>query len=299
MELKDLEWFVVVAEELHFGRAATRLHISPPPLTQRIKRLERELGVTLFDRDNRNVALAPAGAALLEQARDLLTHARRIAPRLQEVALGKTGRLQVGITGAAIYSNARTRLASKLVAVAGLEVGWIVMSSAEQVKALRERRIDLGLVNTPIDHEGVELSALQDERLAVALPSSHPLATRRSVPLGALRDEVFILGERHLAPAYYDRVISACQQAGFVPLVEHQPQSLVTYIGLVALGAGITVAPASMARAGLTGVSYVAISGRAPRAEISLAWPSGKPDIAVERILAALRIRFAGARREP
>jgi DNA-binding transcriptional LysR family regulator len=288
VELKDLVSFVVLAEELHFGRAAARLHISPPPLTQRIKRLENEFGAMLFERDNRNVALTPAGLALLEEARIVLDRTQHIHQRLQGIALGESGPLRIGLTGSIVYSNTRGMLAGAI--APGIHATWVVLSSTEQVKALREHRLDLGLINTPIDHEGVEVRALEKEPLVAALASTHRLARRKSIDLALLRNETFIVGNRRQSPNYYDRLISACQRAGFVPKVQEQSQSLLAYMGLIALGAGVTITPQSLARAGLAGISYLPIEGRAPLTEVSLAWPADSTSSVARRVLAQIKL---------
>ncbi|GAA4343616.1 LysR family transcriptional regulator [Pigmentiphaga soli] len=288
MELKDLASFVVLAEELHFGRAAARLHISAPPLTQRIKQLENELGVVLFERNNRRVELAPAGALLLEEARSILDRTRQIRQRLQAVELGYAGRLRIGVSGSVIHSDARRRLEAAI--PAGIDASWAMMSSAEQVKAIRERQLDMGVVNTPIDHDGLAVHVLEHEPFVVAVPATHRFAARKSIRLSMLRDDTFIIGERHLGPNYYDRMISACERAGFVPKVDLQSQLLSSYIGLVALGAGVTFAPRSLARAGLAGIAYLRIREQAPHAEVSLAWSAQRTSPVTDRVLSGMRI---------
>ena len=295
MELKDLRCFVAVAEELHFGRAAARLHISAPPLTQRIKQLERELGVLLFHRTKRSVAISAAGAALLDEARLLLLHADSLVTTVHRAARGDAGHLRAGLIGSAVFlqgRNLQTEISRKL---PGVRLVWHELSSVDQIQAIRQRRLDLGLVNTPIAHEGIALGFPIREPLAVAVPASHPLAKRTSVPLRNLRNEVFVLGARHLSPGFYDRIISACDAAGFSPTIDHQAGHMLTYLSLVAIGAGVSLVPSSMANAGLAGVRFLRIQGTAPYAEISLAWNPDDKSPMLARVLELFRLHVQRA----
>lgn len=272
MEIRDLRSFVAVAEELHFGRAAARLHISPPPLSQRIKSLEQQLGAQLFVRTKRSVALTPAGVILLTEARRLCQRVDELPRMTQRAARGEANEVRVGVVGAAIYSQARALVADMTRLVPDIRLVWRVLSSVEQLREIRENRLDLGLVNTPIEHDDVMIKPLVRERLVVVMPSTHKYAKRKSIPLRLLRDEVFVIGERHLAPIYYDRVIAAFNAAGISPMIEHQAQSIIAYIGLVAIGVGMSIVPASLTRMGLSGVVFVGIKDDVPASELSVAW---------------------------
>jgi DNA-binding transcriptional LysR family regulator len=285
IELRDLRYFVVLAEELHFARAAKRLHISPPPLTQRIKKLEAETGVLLFHRTKRTVALTAAGLVLLEEARRLLQHASRVTPILHRAARGETGSVRVGVVGSAIFSHARNLQARMSRNLPDVRLIWHELSSVAQIESIRENQLDVGLLNTPIEHEGVALGQPLRESLVAVMSTSHALAKRTTIDLSALRNELFIVGARHLSPGYYDRFISACNVAGFSPNVDHQAGHLFTYISLVSIGAGVSLVPASMADAGLAGVSYVRIRGSPLTSEVSLAWSKLNPSPIVLRVL--------------
>jgi len=292
MELRDLRAFVAVAEELHFARAAARLHVSPPPLSQRIKALESEIGVSLFTRSKRSVVLTAAGSVLLTEARRLCSRADELPQLTRRAARGETGELRAGVVGSAIYSQARALVADIAREVPDAHLVWRVLSSVEQIQAIRENRLELGLINTPIDHDGLVVRSLLRERLVVVMPATHRYARRASIPLRLLKDEIFVVGERHLAPSYYDRVIGAFNAAGFSPIIEHQPQSIIAYIGLVAIGVGLSIVPASLARLGLAGVAFVRIEGKVPLSELSLAWdPSNSSPI----LARALRLMLAKA----
>jgi DNA-binding transcriptional LysR family regulator len=302
MELRDLRYFVVLAEELHFGRAARRLSISAPPLTQRIKRLEAEVGVLLFKRTKRSVAITAAGVVLLVEARHILQQANGIVPALRRAARGETGTLRVGVIGSAIFSWARVVQEAMADRLPDVHVVWQELSSVAQVDALRQGRLDLGLVNTPIEHAGIKVGRPIREPLVAAMSVDHRLAGRRSIALEALRDEVFVVGARHLSPGYYDRFISACNAAGFTPNVDHQAGHMFTYISLVAIGAGVSLVPRSMASAGFTGVAYVRIANPALFVEVSPAWDPANPSPVLRRALTLLDFgseAFHARRRAP
>lgn len=289
MDLRDLRCFVAVAEELHFGRAAARLRISPPPLTQRIKALEQQLDVLLLKRTKRSVALTAAGSALLVEARRLLIQADGLAATVHRAARGEIGHLRAGVVGSAIFSQARDVQATLARLLPDVRLVWHEMSSVEQMESLRDNRLDLGLVSASTAPEGVVLGRTIREPLVVALPSTHRLASRSTIAMQTLRDEVFILGARHLSPNLYDRVISACAAAGFSPHVDHQAGHMMTYISLVAIGAGISLVPASMAKAGMAGVTFVRLKGPVPYSEVSLAWNPHNVSPVLARVLELLK----------
>ena len=272
MDARDLNAFLAVADELHFGRAAARLNITPSPLTRQIQRIEAALGARLFARTKRTVRLTAAGAHLVGEARHLLALAESLPGRVQRAERGDSGVLRAGVISAALLSQADRLQRAMRRSLPDVRIAWSVLSSAEQVAALRQDRLDLGFVHTPIEHEGLVVRGVLREPLIVALPSGHPLARRQAVPLRALRDETFIVAPRERVPSYYDRFIAACHAAGFEPRLEHQRQTLVSFVALVAIGAGVTVVPASVRRIALAGVSYVRLTGAVPPSELSVAW---------------------------
>jgi DNA-binding transcriptional LysR family regulator len=272
MEPADFRAFLAVAEELHFGRAAARLNITPPPLTRHIQRIERELGARLFDRTKRSVALTAAGVALKGESQRLLAELEALPGHVQRAAGGHSGTLRAGVISAALFSQALLLQAAMRKAMPAVRIEWQVESSANQVEALRQHRLDLGLVHTPIEHEGLALRLVMREPLVVAVPASHPLARRTSIPLRALKDEVFVVATRDRVPSYYDRFIAACHAAGFEPRLAHQRQTMVNFLGLVAIGAGVTVVPVSVMRVAVEGTRYVRLSGDVPRSELSVVW---------------------------
>lgn len=292
MELRHLRYFVTVAEELHFGRAAERLHIAQPPLSRQVRDLERELGLTLFSRANRRVELTHAGRAFLPEARRTLAQAERAKRAAQRAAGGETGRLRVGFVEAATYSgvlpDALGALRRRLPEV-GLEL--FEQSSQQQTEALRDERIDLGIMHSP-PHDAARwlgVERVMRDPMAVALPSAHPLAARARVALRTLAGEPFLMLRRPDGPGLHDRVIAACQNAGFSPQVAQMAGQLQTLVGLVAAGVGVALLPASLAALRRPGVVYRPLIGLTIDMGTWAAWRAGEESPVRAQFLDALR----------
>lgn len=243
MDLRRLRYFVAVAEELHFGRAAKRLHVSQPPLSQQIRQLESQLGVRLFERNRREVHLTEAGRLLLDRARPLLAEVERIEQYMAQAAAGTAGSIRVGFVSSAAYD-----LLPRILRVfqhRHPDVGLTLeeMTTRQQVDALRDWRLDVGLLRPPVDDRHVQLTNLTVERVFAALPAAHPLARRADVPLAALRDEPFVFFPRGIGQSLYEDVLSVCRQAGFAPRVVQEAAEMQTIISLVSSGIGVSLVP--------------------------------------------------------
>lgn len=261
MEHRLLRSFVAVAEELHFSRAARRLRISQPPLSVQIRRLEDELGVTLFDRDRRNVALTPAGAALLGRARHLLAEAERATVEVQRVARGERGVLTIGYAATATH-QVLPRLVPRFAAAhPDLRLELMELPSPAQAPALREERIELGLACVPVDAPDLVETPLVHERLFVALPRRHPLARRALVPARSL-DGVPMVGIRaDIEPSWAQASMRALRAAGAVPELVQETDTKIALLGLVAAGLGVSVVSESTVELGRRGVVYRPLAG--------------------------------------
>jgi DNA-binding transcriptional LysR family regulator len=247
MELRHLRYFVAVAEELHFGRAAARLHIAQPPLSQQIRRLEAELGVELFRRNRRRVELTDAGRLLLEQARPLLRDADRIRTTLGRAGRGEVGTLRVGFVGSATYETLPPILRAFRDRYPDVELTLQEGTTNELIDALAAGRIDVGLVRPPLlPAAAVELTPLVTERLVAVLPDSHPLAAGEAIEVAALADEAFVFLPRTLGASLYEDVVGVCRQAGFTPNVVQEADETQTIISLVSAGIGISLLPAAV-----------------------------------------------------
>lgn len=245
MELRQLRYFVTVAEELHFARAAERLQMAQQPLSFQIKQLEEELGVLLFKRTTRRVELTDAGRTFLAEVRLGLQHLEEGAQRAK---LGETGRLVVGYCSTTLYSALPPLIRLFRERFPKVEVVLQEMDSHTIEQQIREGLIDVGCLHVPttLDCSGLEIETIAYEGLAAALPLDHPLAEHETLPLRTLSNEPFILYSRKSKPLEYDQIIALCHMAGFSPRVVQEVANEPTLIGLVAAGIGVSLTPASL-----------------------------------------------------
>ena len=252
MELRHLRYFVGVAEVLHFGRAAAKLGISQPPLSQQIRALEDELGVALFERTSRRVTLTEAGELFLVEARrtlDQADHAIDVARRAQR---GELGELSVGFSASVPFNTVvANALSTFREAYPAVRLNLAEMARGEQLERMREEQLDVGFIRgrgePPIDAAMVA-TALFDEPLMVAMRSDHPLASARRAPsIADLRDEPFVLYGSDYGAGFNEHLEELCANAGFTPRVVQEAAGLTTLLGLVAVGMGITIITRSLA----------------------------------------------------
>ncbi|SFD54015.1 LysR family transcriptional regulator [Streptomyces aidingensis] len=277
VDLGDLRLFAVVAEELHFGRAAARLHLSQPGLSYRVKALEDALGYQVLARNRRGVRLTPAGEVLLSGARRLLGEAHRVVDDGGRVARGELATVRVGFVGTALYSLLPAVLREARVRHPALQVRVEERKSADQVRLLQLGRLDLGLLHLPVDpRSGLEATPVLEDPVGIALPAGHRLADRDPLALADLSGEDFVLFPRDLEPHTYDRYTDACVAAGFAPRVAHEATGLQTILALVAAGLGVAFAARSVARhLTRSGVVFRPLAGPAPRLVTGPARPAG------------------------
>jgi DNA-binding transcriptional LysR family regulator len=250
MEIRHLRYFIAVAEELHFGRAAERLHITQPVLSQQIQVLEAELGLELFSRTKRRVQLTQAGQVLLEQTRQVLDCLEQAIQLTQRTARGEVGKLTISYTRSALH-----RILAKVVRVfrdryPNVELNLIQSFTETQVEVLRTGQVDLGFLHPPIRDDSLMLEHLFDESFLVALPLDHPLLQYKAIPLHALATETIILPPRHEAPVLYDQFMNLCLQAEFHPKI----QTATGGVDLVTAGMGVTFVPESFLYFSVSGV---------------------------------------------
>ncbi|MBM0126065.1 LysR family transcriptional regulator [Pimelobacter simplex] len=293
--LRHLRYFVTVAEERHFGRAAERLHMAQPPLSQQIRRLEAEVGVDLFVRTTRRVDLTAAGAAYLDRARAILADVDDAADEARRVAAGTVGRLAIGCVGSATYSllpDLSRRLAEELPGVDFAFRGEMLV--ADQVEALRTGAIDVALLRPPVDDVSLTLTPLREERLVVAVPLRHRLATRRWLRVADLADADLIVHSAGRRSAMYDVVRTLFAQAGLVPHIRHEVGETSTLATLVAGGLGVAVVPEPAQALALNGVVYVPLARPAPTVELAVAHRSDRTEAHLLRTLALVRELVSG-----
>jgi DNA-binding transcriptional LysR family regulator len=268
MELRQLRYFVAVAEELHFRRAAERLHMSQPPLSHQIRLLEDELGCVLLERTRRRVELTPAGNALLRDARAALGDLDRAARNARRIHEGQTGLLRVSFAGSALLSLVPRVVHGLREQHPEIDIELRERSTSDQVRALAAGATDLGLAPLPVGDADVDVEVLVRERTVAAVPAAHPLARARRLTLRLLAESPFVLFPREQAPGYHDLLMTAVTSAGTPPRVIQQAAETQTIIGLVAAGVGVSLVPASVQQLALDGVAYRPVSD-APDTELA------------------------------
>lgn len=261
IELRELRYFVAVAEELHFTRAANRLNIAQPALSHQIRQLERRLGVQLFRRTSRSVALTAAGSVLLEGARRTLAEAARAADAAVRADRGELETLRVGFTDSAALSVLPNTVRRFRAAATGVHLDLTEDSSRAQIDAVERGTVDIALVRGPVSNSTLRTVVLLREPYAVALPVRHALTRRTRVPLRAFETESVIHFPRHSAPEYYDAIVALCTQAGIQLDVRYEGAQYQTILSLVAAGLGISLVSASVRNLQRTGVEYRPLSG--------------------------------------
>ena len=257
MELRHLRYFLAVAEELHFGRAAERLHIAQPPLSQQIRALESELGVTLLRRSTRRVELTAAGAAFLERTRAILAAVGEAGEEVRRIDAGLEGSLVLGCVGSATYSLLPVLARRLREELPGLEVEFRgEMLGPDLVAALLAGEIDLALLRPPVLDPGVAVEVVRRDRLIVVLPEGHPLARRRRLTMADLAGEELVAHAGHGRSVMHDVVVALAREAGFTPRIRHEVAETSTLVTFVAAGLGVAVAPEPVAALGISGATY-------------------------------------------
>ncbi len=276
MELRHLRYFAALAEELHFGRAAAKLHISQPPLSMQIRALEEELGVMLFNRTQRHVALTQAGHVLLQEARQILARVEQAVLVTRRAGRGEIGELAVGFISVADYNVLPLVLREFRRKFPLVNLTLREATTDAQVRDLVAGRLDVGFLLPPVTEPALESVPILREPLIAALPEKHPLAKKPGkLALEKLKDEPFILFPRPNAPGLYDDVVSCCKAAGFSPRVEQEAIQMQTIISLVSAELGVALIPASLTNLRRTGVVYKPLRQQSPLTEIRLAWRRG------------------------
>lgn len=276
MELRHLRYFLAVAQELHFGRAAERAHIAQSPLSRQIKLLEDSLGVLLFRRTRHKVELTDAGRALVVEAQAILAateQARRSVLRAEE---GLVGRLVIGYTNTAIYSNFPKILMAYRHQFPKVElVLQDSMLTPMQIDALIDKRMDIGCLRPPVQSPDIELLNVAHERLVLALPASHPLASLARINLKDLAQESFICFSRSLSSSLQTLVFQTCQNAGFQARVVQEVGDIPTMLMLVSCGMGVALVPSSSRSIRMNGLVLRNLVGGGPQLELALGWNAG------------------------
>ena len=272
LELRHFRYFAVLAEELHFGRAAARLGIAQPPLSQQIRRLEELLGARLLDRTSRRVQLTDAGRAFQAEAARVLAGAEAAVEAARRAARGEAGNLRVAFAATVMFLALPRIIREFRDRYPRVHLDLREMPTGTQLAALLEGEIDLGFVREPEPDLTLDMVTVMREPLRIAIHQGHPLAARRRVLVRDLAREPFVLFPPDLAPGLHRQVMTLCREAGFVPEVVEESRELYTSVSLVEAGIGVSILPASVEKLGGENVRYLPIPGPAGETRIAAAW---------------------------
>ena len=278
LELRHLKYFITVAEELHFGKAAARLNIAQPPLSQQIRQLEEEIGVPLFQRSKRKVELTKEGEVFLEKAYQILKNVEEAVETVKMVNRGEAGQIVIGFIASAAYDLLPVILEHYRKQYPNIHIDLQQLTTREQLKALQKGLIDIGILCHPfnIQNDSIQVEVIRQERMVLALPKDHPLAAKTSlIQLEDLANDPFILTGRKANQTHYDAVMNCCYHAGFHPKVVQETQELPTVLSLVSSGMGVAIVPASIQRVLNNNVVYRDIQNNPITTTTAFAWKSG------------------------
>lgn len=294
IETRLLVQFIAVAEELHFNRAAQRLHMAQPPLSQAIRRLEQEMGVSLFERTNRSVSLTPAGEDFLESAREVLRILDAGVDKSRRVSQGIEGHLTLTFINITQYGPLLRALRNFRAAFPAVSFTMNEATTQEQVDALEQGRADLGFMRPPgRTSPGLRFNAILREPVMIALPAEHRLAGCESIPLAALQCDHFVSAPRHLGQGFHDQLVQLCEAAGFTPHIAQQARQLQTLVALVASGFGVALLPASLAQEPRKDVIFRPLEVDAPaelqHVELLMGWNEHSPSLIRDKLIEEIR----------
>ena len=272
IELRQIRYFVAVAEELNFTKAAKKLSIAQPPLSRQIQNLEKELDVLLLDRTNKRVSLTPAGKAFYDECRQILQAVEKGIQVAQKVAQGKIGRIVMGFEG-----STHNEILLKIIRqfhemYPGVELVLQEMSSGKQVKALQEKQIAVGLLDPITATPDLKFDVLFSEPLVAVLPEKHPLANFKEINVGDLSNDLWVTGRNDGTCGLLKRLLDVCRKYGFTPNVHQEANDMQMILSFVASGFGVTLLPESSSRLTTPGVTFVPLQEPAPEIEMAIAW---------------------------
>jgi DNA-binding transcriptional LysR family regulator len=288
VELRQLRYFMAIAEAGSFSRAAAGLHVSQPPLSTQIKALEEEIGTRLLTRTNRGVALTTSGQVFYEEIRAVLARLESARGKALQADRGDVGMLSVGFVSIADYSILPPALKSFRAQFPLVEVQLHELTTDAQIRELRATRLDLGLGLAPVEEPDFEFHTVLREELVLAAPTAHAAARGEDVDLRTLSKASFIVPPRDIAPGLYDLTISRCRAAGFAPRIVQNARQMQTVIGLVSCAMGLALVPASVRNLKRTGVSYQRLRGRPALVELGILRLRESENILGDRFVAAL-----------
>lgn len=289
MKFRQLRYFLVLADELHFGRAAERLAISQPPLSWNIQQLEQSIGAQLFVRSSRGVRLTQAGRALVPAAQALLAQADEAARLARDVERGVQGVLRIGLVSSMLYRSLPQLLRGFAQRSPRVQLRTAEMSSHDQIVALSHGHLDLGFVHTVQLPPTLERLTYSNEPFIACLPAAHPLAQSPALTPFALRNETFVMFARDASPDYYERVLTLCTGAGFYPNVCHEARHWLSVVSLVAQGLGVAFVPQALAHSAVGGAAFIPLENAATRSQTYGVWRKDSDNAALMTFLDDVR----------
>lgn len=290
MEFRHLRYFLVLAEELHFGRAARRLSISQPPLSLNIQQLEASVGAQLLTRNSKSVQLTAAGRAFVPAARALLEQAAHAASHARDVGHGMAGSLTIGFAGTMLYSGLPEIIEQFQATHPLLRLMLKELSSSEQLIELAHDRLDLGFVHTTRVPPELSQILVASQDFVCCLPVNHELAKMQLLPLRLLQGEPFAVVSRTVSPDYHERIMTICTEAGFYPEIRYELQHWLSVVSLVAQGMGVALVPAALQQSAVAGAAFVRLNTATKPYETHCLWKSSRDNAALETFLKAVRL---------
>lgn len=270
--LRHLRYFVVLARELHFHRAADLLFISQPALSKQIQQLEAYLGVSLLLRDRKRVSLTAAGEYLLAEAPALLAQVDRLAGHLQAISSGEEGEVRIGFVGSAMHSVIPPLLLRLQQELPAIRSSLEELSIQQQLAMLRQDRLDIGFIRPYQLPAGIVAKPIYEESFSLVLPADHPLEADNFQTMAALREAPFVFFSPAYSPEYFEKVISICRDAGFYPKISHNSVHANTIFRLVESGLGVAIVPSSLTRGFDLGIKFIELKDIPQRTQLLLAW---------------------------
>lgn len=289
MEFRHLRYFLVLAEELHFGRAARRLSISQPPLSLNIQQLEASIGAKLFTRNSKQVALTAAGLAFVPDARALIDQAAQAASHARDVGQGMAGSLAIGFAGTMLYSGLPNILESFQARHPLLRLMLKELSSSEQLMELALDRLDIGFVHTTRVPAELSQIRVSSQAFVACLPSGHALAPQKRLSLQALQGEPFAVVSRTVSPDYHDRIIAICLEAGFYPAIRYELRHWLSVVSLVSQGMGVALVPAALSKSAMAGTAFVLLDTPTTPYDTHCLWKTSRDNPALTVFVEAVR----------
>ncbi|WP_019409639.1 LysR family transcriptional regulator [Pseudomonas psychrophila] len=290
--IRHLWLFLAVAEEQNFGRAAKRLGMSQPPLSEQIQVLEQALKVKLFDRSRRGAKLTPVGAAILPAVRKFADQLERLELAVEEAVAGQSGMLTIGAISTAMFDVLPRLIEQLKVDYPHLTVSVREIDSVEAIPALESADIDLAFARLDGDlGTSIKSLPLLEDRLVVALAADHPLASRTRISLSSLANEPLVMFARKVSPVYFDNLIATCRDSGFSPRVLHEVRSVASQIAFVSYGQSIALVPASLKKLAPANVVFRPLSQKLKVVTTAVAWNADRPNPLIDEVIARLRAK--------